>query len=60
MLDLEAIDLSRNFLYGDVPANLANIPKLRELRLNHNQVWGTTPAALIALNASVPGFVIVR
>ena len=45
---LEILDLSRNLLYGDVPAGLALMPNLRELWLNHNQVFGTTPAALTA------------
>ena len=47
------VDLSRNFLHGDVPAGLADMPQLRELWLNHNQLYGTTPAALVAKNISV-------
>ena len=50
---LESLDLSRNFLVGEVPEGLADIPRLKELRLNDNQMFGTTPAALAAKGVAV-------
>ena len=44
---LQILDLSRNWLIGDVPPALADIPNLRELWLNHNKFMrGETPSVL--------------
>ena len=50
---LRSLDVSRNFLIGDVPAALAEMPALEELRVNHNQMFGVTPEALVSKNLSV-------
>ena len=44
---MQILDLSRNWLIGDVPPALADIPNLRELWLSHN-TWmrGETPSVL--------------
>ena len=42
--NLDSLDLTRNQLWGEIPAELGNLTKLEELRLDYNQLTGQIPA----------------
>ncbi|OMO88221.1 hypothetical protein COLO4_20365 [Corchorus olitorius] len=49
MLNVEALDLSRNFLNGSIPASINNMASLRFLDLSSNDLSGLIPNQLLGL-----------